>query len=598
MVYWYGSYDDPGNAYSLIPSSKLVPYEVGVTKGYGKIGNALQKKIDENKKLSKNDALFVKGLEELKVDLEKDPKDRHGQITLEIKEFWEFSDEEDEEEEDELESEPPTPEPKVTKKRKKNTGDEDNKEDAKPKKRGRKKGSKNKPKKSKLEESPPTAIDSSSTEKDKTPKVVPMVVEDIGDDDISSHEDKDDLEDVEPPTESDDDDEDYDQEEKPKVAKKKKEKKPPKKKIQKVKAKSEKKRNRDGVKTDKQLRKSEQRRFTQCEIKFTPLIQRLKDALGKQDKEALETLHKELLKNVNEFCASFILVYQMNILLKQSKKIAPDCTYRVKLWQQLKAHYEAIQHECPSGFIPKKREQEERTEQKPPAEVSVPPPPAPSTDDVTTKADSSVPITDKPSISVSAEIIPSPSGLKRRETSESTPSKQSEKKKKFSLGSYMTKPNPNELKQTEKPVRVSSSGQLSRRQDAAPTWMCQASSSLRDNPSDKNRLFGLEFLQQAAPFVPQRDNKTNHDGIAREIEAAIFKWSIGKEGTDKEWLGKYWEKLDDIVAALSGNDGGGTVATMIADGKFRSADEVVSLSENDISSSFEGKPLEEFDTSS
>ena len=158
----------------------------------------------------------------------------------------------------------------------------------------------------------------------------------------------------------------------------------------------------------------------------------------------------------------------------------------------------------------------------------------------------------------------------------------------------MTKPNPNELKQTGKPVRVSSSGQLSRRQDA-PTWMCQASS--RDNPSDKNRSFGLEFLQQAAPFVPLRD-KINHDGIAREIEAAIFKWSIGKEGMDKEWLGKYWEKLDDIVAALSGNEGGGTIATMIAEGKFRTPEEIVNLSENDISSSFEGKSLEEFDTSS
>ena len=136
MVYWYGSYDDPGNAYSLVPSSNLVPYEVGLKKGYG-IGKSLQKKIDENKKLTKNDALIIRGVEELKIDLEKDPKDRQGQIQLEIKEFWEFSDDE----EDDLESEPPTPEPKATKKRKKKTGDDDNKEDAKPKKRGRKKGS-------------------------------------------------------------------------------------------------------------------------------------------------------------------------------------------------------------------------------------------------------------------------------------------------------------------------------------------------------------------------------------------------------------------------------------------------------------------------
>ena len=611
VIYWYGSYEDPRTAYSFATTSTLVKYQVGMKKGYGTIKKALQNKIDQNKKLSNSEAFFVKGLDEMNEYLKKDPKDRHGRMMIDFVEAWEY--EEDDEEEEEEEEEEKASETKESKKRKKKEEEDDDKEESKPKKRGRKKGSKNKPKEAKTQEEKEEEKDnddkeeeeaeeekmSKTTAKEETPsepkdfQVANVEMDDIGDDEISSHEDKDDLLDAEPSSESDDDDEDYQEAIKVKIPKKKaKAKELPKKKSDKVKNKMEKpnKKVKKAISQGK-LRKMEQERFTHCEKMFHDSIKKFKTAIEKQDKMALEELHKVLLKNIKEFSAPFIEVYEIPSLLKQSKKISPDCQYRQRLWQQLKERYISLKDKVPAGFVPKKLVIKERAEVKPPVEVSVP---KAATEPIVdpTKADISIPRKDKANLSISNDVAP-PTVLKRKESSQDSTqiAKQLEKKKKFSLGSYMMKPTPTTPpRQSTKSGKVIS-GQLSKRPDT-PTWMFQASS--KENPSDKNRSFGLEFLQQAAPFVPLKD-KINHDGIAREIEAAIFKWAIGKEGVNKEWLGKYWEKLDDIVAAISGNSRGGTVATMIAEGKFRSAEEIIKLSYNDISSSFEGRPLLEFD---
>ena len=78
LVYWYGSSDDPANAYSLLATKDLISYENGIKAGLNVIPAAVQKKIEQGRKLSILDGMVVNGLEEMELDLKKDPCDRHG----------------------------------------------------------------------------------------------------------------------------------------------------------------------------------------------------------------------------------------------------------------------------------------------------------------------------------------------------------------------------------------------------------------------------------------------------------------------------------------------------------------------------------------
>jgi hypothetical protein len=161
-------------------------------------------------------------------------------------------------------------------------------------------------------------------------------------------------------------------------------------------------------------------------------------------------------------------------------------------------------------------------------------------------------------------------------------------KKKFSLGSLM-RPTSSAPKSATKnvAVKLSSSGQASRNQKM-PAWI--SGGTIAEIQSDENRSFALEFLQQAAPFVPHT-RYVNHDAIARALEAAIYEWSTSTHGRSKDWVDKYWEKVHDLVASISGKRRVGTIATLIAEGKFKSPDEIVRLSDDAIMSSFEGRTL-------
>jgi predicted transcriptional regulator len=98
LVYWYGSYNNPQNAYSLLTSNKMISYENAVKKGYLKVPNWLQKKLDANQKITAAQDQLLRGLEEMREDLEKDPKDRRGRMPAFI-ESWELDSEPEDEEE-------------------------------------------------------------------------------------------------------------------------------------------------------------------------------------------------------------------------------------------------------------------------------------------------------------------------------------------------------------------------------------------------------------------------------------------------------------------------------------------------------------------
>jgi hypothetical protein len=544
-------------------------YENGTKKGHDKVSKATQKKLDAEKPLTSQETMFVVGVAEMKKDLTEEPSDRRGYLDADFLEDWQYVDEEED-----LAVVEAEPKPKKSKKRKK--------EDDADSKRKQKKAT---PKKGEKKEEEKTA---------PKPEPVPTAkvgeIEDIGDDDISSHDDKDDLEDAEDlPSESDEDDEDFEHGQASKTAKKKKAeaKKPPRKKGEKAKTKIERKRKggQKKVSENERKRKLEQQRFTQCEEKYLKIITDWKYGLENQSKGTINEIYGRLLEHVSKFSATFIEVYEMSNLMKRSKKIV-DNANRIQLWKAMKEIWMAKRKDVPEGFLPQKRQGKEQSENE--------------VEEATQKpaAAENMPETDS-----SKKVLATP--IKKKATTESqessAPQKPStpivtEKKKKFSLGSIMTKPKPTAAPKVAKAglARTSSSSQLSRQNDR-PIWISEATS--KESPSDENRSFALEFLQQAAPFIPSNDI-VNHDAIARELEVSIYNWAGGKDSVStKQWLGKYWEKIDDLVAAISGNGGSGTIALMISQGRFRSAADVVKLSENDIACSFEGRPLEDYNWS-
>mmetsp|Transcript_30639 Transcript_30639/g.65745 ORF Transcript_30639/g.65745 Transcript_30639/m.65745 type:complete len:170 (+) Transcript_30639:441-950(+) len=141
------------------------------------------------------------------------------------------------------------------------------------------------------------------------------------------------------------------------------------------------------------------------------------------------------------------------------------------------------------------------------------------------------------------------------------------------------------------------SSQSLKKNPTNPPWTVQAVSN--EIISNKNRIFGFEFLRQAALYIPQ--SKTiDCEAVAQNIEIAIYRWSIDcanvkSEKRDEEieelWLDGYWKKIHDLAACISGKRQGGTLAGMIGEGKFATPEELVGLSDDDLWCSFQGLPL-------
>ena len=88
LVYHYGA-DDPDDCYSFIEQEDFISYEDGVRLGYDQLSAELEQKVKENAELTDEEALRVRGLNELNEDVPKDPslrkrgnegfKERHEQ---------------------------------------------------------------------------------------------------------------------------------------------------------------------------------------------------------------------------------------------------------------------------------------------------------------------------------------------------------------------------------------------------------------------------------------------------------------------------------------------------------------------------------------
>jgi len=75
LIYWYGSEGLEG-AFSFYSASKIVDYEEGIRRRHNEIPSIIQKKVDENNKLSKTEKQILKGLGQIAEDAALDPSDR------------------------------------------------------------------------------------------------------------------------------------------------------------------------------------------------------------------------------------------------------------------------------------------------------------------------------------------------------------------------------------------------------------------------------------------------------------------------------------------------------------------------------------------
>ena len=481
-------------------------------------------------------------------------------------------------------------------------------------------------------------------------------------DDVSSHGDTDDVSvELDDFKSEDSADEDYIEKPKSKAPGKKtaknklktlkrpaKSKEPPKKKGQKTKINVEistvkEEKNAAVNLTLKKLLKKEQRKFHTCEVEYLPLLRRWEKALGDKNVTQLTRIYEKLLTSMEYFTAPFILEYGMNDLMKRSKGYNNELRKQVLI--RFKKIYVKKKDEVPEGFKPIKEsekyvpvpvdvdvdvETERASEKAEPAKASKLSKDKQSSKDVDSTMDVSdtpqdtpipkVPLSSSKSRTsesngeITPQVKPEPSSQKPKKPEikpEPTSLKQNisggkqEKKKRFSLGNLMRTGSASQLNNavTKQLSSLGSSSGLtsrsSKNNQSNPSWTMQVVSN--EKISNKNRIFGLEFLQQAALYIPE-STTMNYEAVARNIEIAIFNWSTtgnslgasSKKHDDKERWNKYWNKIHDLAACISGKRQTGTLAKMIRDGKFATPDELVGLHDDDLWCSFEGSPLSKF----
>ena len=74
MIYWYGEGKNP---YSFVAKNALIPYGVGVEKGYDQLPDSNQNTPKrKTKKRGIGNELLIRGLEKMKLDILKKPEER------------------------------------------------------------------------------------------------------------------------------------------------------------------------------------------------------------------------------------------------------------------------------------------------------------------------------------------------------------------------------------------------------------------------------------------------------------------------------------------------------------------------------------------
>jgi hypothetical protein len=444
------------------------------------------------------------------------------------------------------------------------------------------------------------------------------------------------------------------------------------------------------------LKNSEQRRFELCEKKFLKLIRQWRKAVSNEDADQIRRIYGQLLEEMDNFTAPFIEVYEMPLLMKQSKAILNDDKRR-EVMAAFKEAYARKLEQVPAGFRAVKESEKgvagkevdpvaELTHEKSMATRQVPstnattatdtPRPTDADDELTSEERNALhdelsvkiprstlneqtePSGEVPSSKMTPEVESQNENERRKEKEAREPSTQKvtpvkpDRKKKFSLGTLMRPTSSSQSSGQSSAAnpsssirRESSSGSLSKVNRDGKTPMWTEVPATKDRPAFGSRALALDFLDQAVAFIPE-GKKTNHDAIVRNLELAVFEWATsegasgsnrlgatkepngrsvtakknengnatvkkdkqGSNGCDEEnvrsdgrqeedpdapWVDEYWGKIHALAAGISGNETkDGTLATLIAEGHFETAEKVVGLSDDELWKSFQSEPLQ------
>ena len=153
----------------------------------------------------------------------------------------------------------------------------------------------------------------------------------------------------------------------------------------------------------------------------------------------------------------------------------------------------------------------------------------------------------------------------------------------FSLSNMINK-KPSASQSSDVDVNRNSQSSQTSATKSLPLWLTSAATDDIGNlPAEQvDRLLALEFFQSMASYFPEE--KVNRESIARSLEAAVYKWSMGQYRKED----MYWPKVHAVVAAVCGKTKSGTLLDAIVAGEYESAMDVVTVSDDMLLHSFEG----------
>ncbi|KAL7505489.1 hypothetical protein ACHAXN_004282 [Cyclotella atomus] len=635
LVFWYGvRYEDRGQAYSFVPSNKLISFEEGEEAGHCNIPKKIRAKLDKKLKLTKTEEQIERGLRELQEDMKKSKNDRI-QWMMNFQEDYELAESMEPEEEPEPEVEEASPlddasvevkvkrkpgRPKKSESQKKSEADPDKPVKRKP---GRPKKSETadadapvkrkpgRPKKSEAEKAKTKKAKSNTAKKfDIIDEDDDFALEDSDDDeDKDYHEGSSDDSSVNDSDDADDELSNAGQRKRKAAGDLKKPNKRSKSNLTEEEEKEERRRKAaeyrekkrrekaealglDYVpgrkKSKKKMFQEEQARFTECEDIFLPFISDLEKAKGEHNVKSVVATINKIIQNVETLTPPFLRTYPLGMLVREVRKAFEGSDPEVKehckrLTNEMKRVYNQKDKNTPDDFVPKTRASKEASTGKSDNSRKAHFNDVSMTDAVKTEDTSEHPTirnhTDATTFDQSlrtSEIVTT--DPVKTDPVKSEPTKPP--KKTFSIKGMFEKPKPIPKPKVAPAIIVS--GPVSPKPKALPEWVTGPALKGEDEFHEslaKERNLALEFLNDAASTIPS--NKIDPMSISQSLELAIF---AETKLRGRDW-NQYWEKVHDVVAMISpGKNQPNAIALGIARGDYLDPSQLLTLSRREIHS--------------
>lgn len=364
----------------------------------------------------------------------------------------------------------------------------------------------------------------------------------------------------------------------------------------------------------KQLKRTETEAFRTCERDYLPMIRKWESALENQSLEGVQKSLTDADRAAAKFSFTFIVGYDLSDVCKDTKKFLKSANADLSIFaavkEKIKATYEKNRSTFPDGFIPTKAKNdafhvdtkssasrledgEHNESQQSGSRTSEL---KPTDDDKYSKTESSSKIDEwsERSAKPSTDLLPNggqSNGIPVSNESSSSVSRLNNptkpERKKFTLNSFMQTTEKDNIlldssaSDTIKPMSSPECG-------PTPLWM-QGPVTI-DAPLEHPRSLALEFLLQMTEYFPE--DSLCVEAFAQSLEGTIYAWAKKKSPTDTDSCNEiYWAKVHSLVAAICGKDEPGSLQNMILRGQFNEADKLVSISDDMLAASFEGRPV-------